>query len=78
MQNLNFVYELYIFLILKKCLVFFSKHTLLFWHGSLMTQWVKGILLITKISHFSYFLLVSVEVGYLAQTDTNTSFWNQF
>ena len=53
MQNLGFVYELYMLLILKNCLVSFSKLTLLFWHGSLMTQWVKVILLITQKSHLS-------------------------
>ena len=53
MQNLGFVYELYMLLILKNCLVSFSKPTLLFWHGSLMTQWVKVILLITQKSHLS-------------------------
>ena len=51
MQNLGFVYELYMLLILKNCLVSFSKPTFLFWHGSLMTQWVKAILMITQKSY---------------------------
>ena len=52
MQNLGFVYELNMFSTLKNCLVSFSKHKILFWHGSLMTQWAKAILLIERISFF--------------------------
>ena len=51
------------FLILKKCLVSFSMHTLLFWHGSLITQWVKLILLITQNSHLSSFLMFLIKTG---------------
>ena len=61
MQNLYFAYELYMFLILKNCLVLFSKHALLFWHGSLMTQLVKVILLIPQKSHLSSFLVLLVK-----------------
>ena len=61
MQNLYFAYGLYMFLILKNCLVLFSKHALLFWHGSLMTQLVKVILLIPQKSHLSSFLVLLVK-----------------
>ena len=61
MQNLYFAYELYMFLILKNCLVLFSKHALLFWHGSLMTQLVKVILLIPQKAHLSSFLVLLVK-----------------
>ena len=50
MQNLSFVYELYMFLILKNCLVSISKHMIMLQHGSLMTQLVKTTLLITQKS----------------------------
>ena len=62
MKNLGFVYELYMFLILKNCLVFLSKHTLLFWHGSWMNQWFKTILFITKKSHLSSFLMFLIKI----------------
>ena len=58
MQNLGFVYNLYMFLVLKNCLVLFSKHTFL----SLMTQWVKVISLITQKSYLSFFLVHFMNV----------------
>ena len=61
MQNLGFVYKLYMFLILKNCLVSFSRHMLLFWHSSLMTQWIKAILLITQKSNLSSFLVLLIK-----------------
>ena len=61
MQNLGFFYELYMFSILKNCLISFSKHTLFFWHGSLMTQNVKAILLITQKSDLPSFLKLSIK-----------------
>ena len=57
MQNLSFVYELYMFLILKNCLVSISKHMIMLRHGSLMTQLVKAILLITQKSPLPSFLM---------------------
>ena len=57
MQNLGFVYNLYMFLVLKNCLVLFSKHTFL----SLMTQWVKVISLITQKSYLSFFLVLLIK-----------------
>ena len=51
----------YMFFILKNCLLLFSKHALLFWHGSLMTQWVKAILLITQKFHLSSFLMLLIK-----------------
>ena len=57
MLNLDFVYELYMFLILKNCLVSLSIHTRLFWRVSLMTQWVTDFLLITQKSHLSSFIM---------------------
>ena len=56
MLNLDFAYELYMFLILKNSLVSLSIHTLLFKRVSLMTQWVTAFLLITQISHLSSFM----------------------
>ena len=50
----------YMFLILKNYLVSFSKYKVLFWHGSLMTKWVKAILLITQRSHLSSFLMLLI------------------
>ena len=61
MQNLGFVYELYMSLILKNCEVSFSNHRLMFCHGSLMTQWVKAILLITLKPHLSSFLMLLIK-----------------
>ena len=49
------------FSILKNCLISFSKQTLLFWHGSLMTQNVKAILLITQKSDLPSFLTLSIK-----------------
>ena len=57
MQNLGFVYNLYMFLVLKNCLVLFSKHMFL----SLMTQWVKVISLITQKSYLSFFLMLLIK-----------------
>ena len=37
-------------------------HTPLFWHGSLITQWVKLILLITQNSHLSSFLMFLIKM----------------
>ena len=56
MLNLDFAYELYMFLILKNSLVSLSIHTLLFKRVSLMTQWVTAFLLITQKSHLSSFM----------------------
>ena len=57
MRKLGFVYKLYVF----NWLVSFLKHTLLLWHGWLMTQRVKAILLITQNSHLSYFLILLIK-----------------
>ena len=72
MQNLGFVYELYMFLVLKKCLVLFSMHTLLFLYGSMMTQWVKSILLITQKSHLLSFLILLIKTVLFTFCPTKT------
>ena len=59
-QNLGFVYELHMFLILKSCLVSFAKYTLLFCHGSLMTILAETVLLITQKSHLSSLLTLLI------------------
>ena len=59
-QNLGFVYELQMFLILKSCLVSFAMYTLLFCHGSLMTILAETVLLITQKSHLSSFLTLLI------------------
>ena len=61
MQNVGFVYELYMLLIHKKYLASFSNHIFLFWHGFLKAHWVKLFLLITQKSHFSSFLMVLIK-----------------
>ena len=61
MQNLGFVYELYMFLIFKNCLVSFSKETLLFRHESLMKQLFKAILLITQTFIVSSSLMLLIK-----------------
>ena len=63
MQNLSFVYELYMFLILKNCLVSISKHMIMLGHWSLMTQSVKAILLITQKSPLASFLMQLIRTA---------------
>ena len=55
MQNLCSVFELYMFLIFKNCLVLFSKHTRFFWQGLL------AILLITQKSHLPSFIMILIK-----------------
>ena len=62
MQNLSFAYELYMFLILKN-LVSISKHMIILRHGSLMTQLVKAILLITQKSPLLSFLMQLIRTA---------------
>ena len=63
MQNVGFVYEFYMFLILKNALVSFSNHMLLFFfcNESLMNGWEKVILLTAQKSHLSSFLNVLIK-----------------
>ena len=61
MQKLGFAFELHTFLILKIFLLSFTNHTFLFWHGSLITQRVKAILLITQKTHFPFFRMPLIK-----------------
>ena len=57
MQNLGFVYELYVFNTYKVLGIIFKAHDFVSaWITD--TQWVKAILLIAQKSHLSSFLII--------------------